>query len=101
MPETNRGERFSSQAAGKCNFTNTDVGPEHYVSRNPHFALSALSRFGPQDILAIAADHEIRWEEREHGRIFTTESSALIRDMLVENAREPVRCCARAFPRMR
>ncbi len=92
------GRKILVSGGGKCNFTNTDVGPEHYVSRNPHFALSALSRFGPQDILAMAADHEIRWEEREHGRIFTTESSALIRDMLVENVHGAGALLRSSFP---
>lgn len=92
------GRKILVAGGGKCNFTNTDVTPDHYVSRNPHFSRSALARFGSGDILAMAADHGIEWEEREHGRLFTVESSRLIRDMMLKNTRDAGAVLRMDFP---
>ena len=58
------------------------MGPENYISKNPHFVTSALSRFTPSDFLSIVESHGIRYHEREAGRFFCNESSRQIVDML-------------------
>ena len=40
---------------GRCNFTNIHARPENYISANPHFCRSALSRYRPADFIALAA----------------------------------------------
>ena len=40
-----------------CNFTNTGTGPENFLSENPHFAKSALSRYSPGDFVALVEKH--------------------------------------------
>ena len=39
------GKKILMSGGGKCNFTNLSVEPEHYISHNPHFVISALSRY--------------------------------------------------------
>ena len=58
------------------------MGRESYISQNPHFVTSALSRFTPRHFLSIVEGHGIRYQEREEGRLFCNESSRQIVDML-------------------
>ncbi len=67
---------------GRCNFSNRIMGPENYISQNPHFVTSALSRFTPSDFLSIVESHGIGYHEREEGRLFCNEDSRAIIDML-------------------
>ena len=67
---------------GRCNFSNRIVGRENYISQNPRFATSALSRFTPSHFLSIVESHGIRYHEREEGRLFCDEKSSEIADML-------------------
>ncbi len=55
---------------GKCNFTNLNVTPAHYYSRNPHFVKSALSRYRNEDFIALVERHGIEYAVRDHGRLF-------------------------------
>jgi predicted Rossmann fold flavoprotein len=76
------GSKICLSGGGRCNFTNRHVGREHYLSQNPHFATSALSRFTPQEFIAMLERHGIGFEEREAGQLFCTGSSKEIIDML-------------------
>jgi predicted Rossmann fold flavoprotein len=67
---------------GRCNFTNRKVSPENYLSRNPHFATSALSRFPPTEFISLVERHGIRYHEREAGQLFCDGSSREIIEML-------------------
>ncbi len=67
---------------GRCNFSNRIMGRENYISQNPRFATSALSRFTPSHFLSMVESHEIRYHEREEGRLFCNENSREIADML-------------------
>jgi predicted Rossmann fold flavoprotein len=73
---------------GRCNFTNLAAGPEHYLSRNPQFCRSALARFTPAAMLALAAHHGVRAEEREPGRFFCAGSAREIVALLERECRE-------------
>jgi predicted Rossmann fold flavoprotein len=72
---------------GKCNFTNLNIEAGNYISENPHFCKSALSRYTQWDFIAALEEAGIPWEEREHGELFTTESAREIQKMLLDNAR--------------
>lgn len=76
------GERIRISGGGRCNFTNRNVGPENYLSQNPHFCRSALTRFSQHDFLAMVEARGIAWHEREHGQLFCNESAQDIIDML-------------------
>ena len=45
------GKKILISGGGRCNFTNLHTAPDRYLSANPHFAKSALSRFTPADFL--------------------------------------------------
>jgi predicted Rossmann fold flavoprotein len=69
------GERIRISGGGRCNFTNRRAGPEHYLSRNPRFCQSALSRFQPADFLALLDRHRVPYHEEDHGQLFCDRTS--------------------------
>src|SRR3990172_364114 len=56
---TRLAEKIRISGGGRCNFTNIDAGPQNFLSSNPHFCKSALSRYTPQDFLALLKRHRI------------------------------------------
>ncbi len=77
------GAKILMAGGGRCNFTNYDVSADHYLSHNPHFCKSALSRYTQWDFLALVGRYGIAWHERSHGQLFCDESSRDILDMLL------------------
>ncbi|WP_296560479.1 NAD(P)/FAD-dependent oxidoreductase [Pigmentiphaga sp.] len=75
-------EKIRISGGGRCNFTNRDAGPANFISDNPHFCRSALSRYTPRDFLALVARHRIAWHEKHRGQLFCDESSEDIIRML-------------------
>ena len=71
---------------GKCNITNRNVLPEHYVSGNPSFTRSALTRLTPAQLLRMLEDAGIALEEREEGQLFCKRTSEDVRNWLVAGA---------------
>lgn len=80
------GRKILIAGGGRCNFTNLDVTPGHYVSRNPHFCKSALARFTQWDFLSMVEAHGIPWEERSHGQLFCKRTAKDILQMLLDEA---------------
>jgi predicted Rossmann fold flavoprotein len=76
------GNKIRISGGGRCNFTNTNMDCEHYLSHNPHFCRSALSRFSPHDFIEMLGKHGIAYYEKEEGQLFCKESSAAITNML-------------------
>ena len=76
------GERIRISGGGRCNFTNRNVSAENYLSQNPHFCRSALSRFSQHDFIAMMERRGISYHEREHGQLFCDDSAKQIVDML-------------------
>lgn len=75
-------EKIRISGGGRCNFTNVRVGAENYLSRNPHFVRSALSRYTAADFIALVRHHGIRFHERDWGQLFCDDSAQQIIDML-------------------
>ena len=75
-------EKIRISGGGRCNFTNINAGPAHFLSENPHFAKSALSRFTPQDFLALVKKHRIGFHEKHKGQLFCDDSAEQIIDLL-------------------
>ncbi len=48
------GGKILISGGGRCNFTNLTASPENYVSANPHFCKSALSRYPAQSFIQLA-----------------------------------------------
>lgn len=78
------GKKILMSGGGKCNFTNLYVEPENYVSHNPHFVISALSRYSNWDFIGLVCDYGIEYEERKHGQLFTLNGAKDILAMLLK-----------------
>jgi predicted Rossmann fold flavoprotein len=78
------GRKVMVSGGGFCNITNTEISPDYYVSINPHFCCSALSRFTQWDLLELLGKGGIAVEERDHGRIFSTGAAKHIVDFFLE-----------------
>ncbi|WP_296944402.1 NAD(P)/FAD-dependent oxidoreductase [uncultured Massilia sp.] len=79
---TKLAEKIRISGGGRCNFTNINAGPQHYLSENPHFCRSALSRYTAQDFLALVKKHRIGYHEKHRGQLFCDDSAEQIIRML-------------------
>ncbi|AXA94016.1 NAD(P)/FAD-dependent oxidoreductase [Massilia sp. YMA4] len=75
-------EKIRISGGGRCNFTNINAGPANFLSENPHFAKSALSRYTPQDFLALVRKYRIGYHEKHKGQLFCDDSAEQIIEML-------------------
>lgn len=82
------GKKILMSGGGKCNFTNYFVDAENYISGNPHFCKSALSRYTNWDFIALVEKHGIAYEERKHGQLFCLNSAKDILTMLLAECEE-------------
>ena len=78
------GKKILMSGGGRCNFTNYTVEPSHYLSNNPHFCKSALSRYTQWDFLALITKYQIPFHEREHGQLFCNDSAKDILGLLLQ-----------------
>src|SRR6056297_1219190 len=76
------GEKIRISGGGRCNFTNLHAGPENFLSANPHFCKSALSRYTQWDFIELVARHGIGWHEKTLGQLFCDGKSPQIIAML-------------------
>lgn len=77
------GEKIRISGGGRCNFTNLHAGPANFLSENPHFCKSALSRYTQWDFLDLVGRHGIPWHEKTLGQLFCDGRATLIVAMLV------------------
>ncbi|MGG7604383.1 NAD(P)/FAD-dependent oxidoreductase [Massilia sp. BKSP1R2A-1] len=75
-------EKIRISGGGRCNFTNVNAGPANFLSENPNFCRSALSRYTPQDFLGLVKKHRIAYHEKHKGQLFCDDSSEQIIGML-------------------
>lgn len=76
-------EKVRISGGGRCNFTNLKTRPDRFISRNPHFAKSALARYTPADFCALMARHGLSWHEKTLGQLFCDQRSGAIIDLLL------------------
>ena len=77
------GEKIRISGGGRCNFTNLHASPGQFISANPHFCISALSRYTQQDFIALVRRYRIGWHEKTLGQLFCDGSAVQIIDMLL------------------
>ena len=77
------GKKILMSGGGRCNFTNVNTSPENFISHNPHFAKSALSRYTPWDFIALVEKHKIPYHEKKLGQLFCDQKSKDIVNMLL------------------
>ncbi len=69
------GKKILMSGGGRCNFTNLYCTADNFISGNPHFAKSALSRYTPWDFIALVDKHEVPWHEKKLGQLFCDRSA--------------------------
>ena len=85
-------EKVRISGGGRCNFTNRDLDPraphKHFLGENPNFCRSALSRYTPQDFIALVQKRGIAFHEKHKGQLFGDHSSDDFISMLVRECDE-------------
>jgi predicted Rossmann fold flavoprotein len=82
------GEKILISGGGRCNFTNRDTSPSNFISQNPHFCKSALTRYTTTDFISLIEKYGIQYHEREHGQLFCNGSAKQVIQMLLEECRK-------------
>ncbi|CAM2882747.1 NAD(P)/FAD-dependent oxidoreductase [Legionella worsleiensis] len=77
------GKKILMSGGGRCNFTNYYIEPDKYLSHNPHFFKSALSRYTQWDFINLVKKHHIPFHEKNLGQLFCDNKSKDIVDMLL------------------
>jgi len=79
------GKKILMSGGGRCNFTNIHCAPEYFLSANPHFMKSALSRYTQWDFIQWVEDHDIAYHEKELGQLFCNRSAKdLLKALLID-----------------
>lgn len=78
------GKKILMSGGGRCNFTNLHINPNDYISHNPHFCKSALSRYTQWNFIDLVKRHNIPFHEKTLGQLFCDEKSKAILDMLLQ-----------------
>ncbi len=76
------GKKILMSGGGRCNFTNLYCTPDNFISANPKFCTSAISRYTQWDFIALVEKYGIAYHEKTRGQLFCDESSKQIVAML-------------------
>ena len=82
------GKKILISGGGRCNFTNLYAAPDAYLSDNPHFCKSALSRYTQWDFIGLVEKHGLSWTEKTLGQLFCDQKSGAIVGLLLTECRE-------------
>ena len=77
------GAKILISGGGRCNFTNREIAPERFLSANPDFCKSALSRYTQWDFIALVERYRIAYHEKTRGQLFCDGSAREILKMLL------------------
>ena len=80
------GKKILMSGGGRCNFTNIHTGPDYYLSRNPHFCKSALSRYTPEKFISLVESHQVSYFEKTLGQLFCEDKSSQIVALLLKES---------------
>ena len=76
------GEKIRISGGGRCNFTNMYSSPANFLSENPNFVKSPLSKYTSQDFLDLVKSYNIPFHEKHKGQLFCDVSAKQIIEML-------------------
>ena len=80
------GLKILVSGGGRCNFTNVFSDPrKQFLSQNPQFCISAMSRYEPSHFIDMVEAHGISYHEKKLGQLFCDNSSKDIVSMLVDD----------------
>ena len=82
------GKKILMSGGGRCNFTNLHISYDKYISHNPHFCKSALSRYTQWDFIDLVKHHKIPFHEKTLGQLFCDHKSKDILDMLLSECHQ-------------
>ena len=82
------GKKILMSGGGRCNFTNMHCAPEYFLSANPHFMKSALSRYTQWDFVQWVEDKGIAYHEKELGQLFCNRSAKDLLKALLDDCDE-------------
>lgn len=82
------GKKILMSGGGRCNFTNYSIEPSKYLSHNPHFFKSALSRYTQWDFIELVQKHKIPFHEKTLGQLFCDNKSKDIVDLLLHECEQ-------------
>ena len=82
-------EKVRISGGGRCNFTNIHTKADNFLSENPHFSKSALSRYSPEDFCALMRTHDLSWTEKTLGQLFCDQKSGAVIEMLLKGLTTP------------
>lgn len=82
------GKKILMSGGGRCNFTNYHINPTDYISHNPNFCKSALSRYTQWDFIELVNRHKIPFHEKTLGQLFCDNKSKDILDMLLHECEQ-------------
>ena len=77
------GKKILMSGGGRCNFTNLNSTPANFLSDNPHYCISALKRYTPQDFVELVDRHGVEHEEKAPGQLFCKDSAKDILNVLL------------------
>jgi predicted Rossmann fold flavoprotein len=81
-------EKIRISGGGRCNFTNRLIDAsaphKHFLSENPHFCRSALSRYTAQDFIDLMQSYDIPFHEKHKGQLFCDRSAEELIQMLLK-----------------
>ena len=77
------GKKILMSGGGRCNFTNMDAAPKHFLSDNPYFCISALRRYASQDFVDLVDRHGLDYVEKTPGQLFCEHSAKDLLDILL------------------
>jgi predicted Rossmann fold flavoprotein len=77
------GRKILMSGGGRCNFTNLHNSTANYLSANPHFCKSALSRYPAARFIELVERHGISYHEKTLGQLFCDVSSKDILQLLL------------------
>lgn len=77
------GRKILMSGGGRCNFTNLYTEPAAWISQNPHFCKSALTRYTQWDFIKLVDKYGIGWHEKTSGQLFCDQSAAQLVNMLL------------------
>jgi len=82
------GEKIRISGGGRCNFTNRHATPAQFISNNPHFCISALSRYTQDDFVGLIERYKIAYHEKTLGQLFCDGSARQIIDLLLSEIQQ-------------
>ena len=82
------GEKIRISGGGRCNFTNINSTPAHFLSCNPHFVKGALARYSSSDFIGLVKRYRIPHHEKHQGQLFCDDSAKDIIAMLFAECKQ-------------